>query len=424
MADTIIRVENLGKLYRIGQLERYKTLRDTITNAVLAPFRSTSRDRSNPRQSTKNLRSDRYVWALRNISFEIKEGQVVGIIGRNAAGKSTLLKILSRITEPTEGWAEINGRVGSLLEVGTGFHLELTGKENIYLNGAVLGLKRIEIDEKFDEIVDFAEVGKFIDTPVKRYSSGMQVRLAFAVAAYLEPEILLVDEVLAVGDAAFQKKCLGRMEDVAREGRTVLFVSHNMAAVQNLCEIGYLLDEGRLIASGDVGEVVGRYTDTISSSENPPLSGRKDRRGNGKLVFVDFSVRGGTSTADTVMCGSGASFVIRYEGTPPLRNVRMSLGIYTLTGQRTLYLSNELAGQSFDELQPSGAFVCHFEKLPLMPGTYAINLHCVVNGLLADWVTDAIRLHVTEGDYFGTGKLPPQGYGAVVVPHRWTVEEV
>lgn len=250
MSNFAIRVEDLSKKYEItvGK-RRHDTLRDQISDSVKSLFLRNGR--SNGQKET--------FWALREISFEVKPGEVLGIIGRNGAGKSTLLKILSRITKPTEGKASIRGRVGSLLEVGTGFHGELTGRENIYLNGAILGMKKVEIDRKFDQIVDFSGVEKFIDTPVKRYSSGMYVRLAFAVAAHLEPEILIVDEVLAVGDASFQKKCLGKMQDVGKEGRTVLFVSHNMAAVTRLCERVIFLDDGRKLADGTSHEVVSKY---------------------------------------------------------------------------------------------------------------------------------------------------------------------
>ena len=273
MSDVAIKVENLSKLYKIGtRQERYKTLRDTITDAFTTPLRKL-KQRAKTREpkvdSSVNSKlhapssllpsNDGFIWALKDVSFEVKHGEVVGIIGRNGAGKSTLLKILSRITEPTEGRAEIHGRVGSLLEVGTGFHPELTGRENIYLNGAILGMKQAEIDRKFDEIVAFAEIEKFIDTPVKHYSSGMYVRLAFAVAAHLEPEILMVDEVLAVGERQFQKKCLGKMGDVAKEGRTVLFVSHNMTAISGLCGRVLLLEQGEIDFEGDVYNGIGRY---------------------------------------------------------------------------------------------------------------------------------------------------------------------
>jgi lipopolysaccharide transport system ATP-binding protein len=258
MNDIAIRADGLGKKYRIGgKQEGYKTLRDTLSEVFMAPFRRAKRLVSG--QGYGADEKDRTIWALKDVSFQIKRGEVVGVIGKNGAGKTTLLKILSRITEPTEGQAEIYGRVGSLLEVGTGFHPELTGRENVYLNGAILGMRKTEIFSKFDEIVDFAEIEKFIDTPVKYYSSGMYVRLAFAVAAHLEPEILLVDEVLAVGDAAFQKKCLGKMGAVAKEGRTVLFVSHNMIAVQSLCSRGLWLNDGNAAQDGPVASVVASY---------------------------------------------------------------------------------------------------------------------------------------------------------------------
>jgi lipopolysaccharide transport system ATP-binding protein len=274
MNDIAIRVESLGKLYRIGKLEKYRTLRDTLTDAFAAPFRRAGKLLRG--QATGAAELDESIWALKAVSFEVKRGEVVGIIGRNGAGKSTLLKVLSRITEPTEGYADVYGRVGSLLEVGTGFHQELTGRENVYLNGAILGMRRGEIDRKFDEIVSFAELEKFIDTPVKHYSSGMRLRLGFAVAAHLEPEILLVDEVLAVGDARFQKRCLNKMQDVGQQGRTVLFVSHNMPAITRLCERTILLDEGRVVEDAPSSQVVGTYLSsglgTTAAREWPDLA--------------------------------------------------------------------------------------------------------------------------------------------------------
>jgi lipopolysaccharide transport system ATP-binding protein len=261
MPEPAIRVVNLGKQYHIGALhQRHPTLRDQLSDALVAPFRRAAKLIRG--QATGAAELDETIWALEDVSFEVSSGEVVGIIGHNGAGKSTLLKVLSRITEPTLGWAEIRGRVGSLLEVGTGFHPELTGRENIYLNGAILGMRRTEIERKFDEMVDFAEVRKFIETPVKHYSTGMRLRLAFSVAAHLEPEILIVDEVLSVGDATFQRKCLNKMEDVGEHGRTVMFVSHNMPAVTRLCERTLLLNHGRLVADGPSHEVVGQYLST------------------------------------------------------------------------------------------------------------------------------------------------------------------
>ena len=272
MGDTIIKVENLGKCYRIshqGERQRYVALRDVIANKVKGLFQHRKSEVGN-RKSVEDF------WALKGVSFEIKQGEVVGIIGRNGAGKSTLLKILSRITEPTEGRITLRGRIASLLEVGTGFHPELTGRENIFLNGAVLGMSRAEIKKKFDEMVAFAEVEKFLDTPVKRYSSGMYVRLAFAVAAHLEPEILIVDEVLAVGDADFQKKCLGKMEQVSTGGRTVLFVSHNLDSLRRICQTGILLSGGRITAKGNIVTAINEYL----NDKNPKTTAvRRDRYG-------------------------------------------------------------------------------------------------------------------------------------------------
>jgi len=300
-----IKVENLGKRYRMGQYvgsgAQYKTLRESLTNAVTAPLRrlkynsqsairdshSSNPQSASPQSAIRNPKSSPFLWALRDVSFEVKRGEVLGIIGRNGAGKSTLLKILTRITEPTEGRAELNGRVGSLLEVGTGFHPELTGRENVYLSGAILGMSRKEIDRKFDEIVDFSGVETYIDTPVKRYSSGMRVRLGFAVAAHLEPEILLIDEVLAVGDIAFQKKCLGKMGNVAKEGRTVLFVSHNMGAIRNLCERAIWLNDSQIVKDASAQETVTDYekSQTQDFDDNSCVSERNPKEIKNKTFY-------------------------------------------------------------------------------------------------------------------------------------------
>lgn len=280
MKEVVIRGESLGKRYRIGERERYLALRDVLTRAFAAPFRRGRRGREKSE-----------LWALRNVSFEVRQGEVVGVIGRNGAGKSTLLKILARITKPTEGSAEIRGRIGSLLEVGTGFHPELTGRENVYLSGAILGMTRREIARKFDEIVAFSEVEKFIDTPLKHYSSGMQMRLAFAVAAHLEPEILLVDEVLAVGDLQFQKKCLGKMQDISGTGRTVIFVSHNVAAVTRLCATCILLDQGRLLQNGPTHEVLHTYLNSELATTASREWGIDAAPGNGVVCLRSVRAR-------------------------------------------------------------------------------------------------------------------------------------
>lgn len=340
-----IRVENLSKLYRLGAglgdaspRQNYWTLRETLVDAVSTPFRRIS-DQVGPRKRGRR-RLPRYetIWALQDVSFTVHTGQVIGVIGRNGAGKSTLLKILSRITEPTEGYAEVHGRVGSLLEVGTGFHPELTGRENIYLNGAILGMKRLEIDQKFDEIVDFSGVEKFIDTPVKRYSSGMYLRLAFAVAAHLEPEILVVDEVLAVGDAEFQRKCLGKMSDVAHEGRTVMFVSHNMSAILHLTEETMVLDKGSLVYRAPTTAAVDYYmssglaqigertwsTDEIPASAAPfrPVAMRL-RNTQGQVV-------------DTIRSTEVATVEIEYGVDAPITGLRVGIYLTTARGEYVL----------------------------------------------------------------------------------------
>lgn len=336
MTELAIRVEDLGKEYKIGQrVEAYQTLRDVLVNIVKVPFKRLS-SKAGKMPAT---RSQETIWALRHISFEVERGQVLGVIGRNGAGKSTLLKLLSRVTTPTEGLAEINGRVGSLLEVGTGFHPELTGGENIYLNGAILGMNRREIDSKFDEIVSFAEVEKFIDTPVKRYSSGMYLRLAFAVAAHLEPEILVVDEVLAVGDAEFQRKCLGKMGDVAREGRTVLFVSHNMSAILRLTEETLVLDEGHLVLRAPTPESVDFYmTSGIYQvgqrhwdSDDGLVSAASPFRPLTLRVEDDLGqIAGQVSTV------KGFSFVFEYELDDAITGLRVGIYISTSLGERVL----------------------------------------------------------------------------------------
>jgi lipopolysaccharide transport system ATP-binding protein len=320
MTNLAIRCEGLGKKYRIGERESYGSLRDALTKSISAPFRRLRSTLTRADESHRD-RSGGFFWALKDLSFEIQRGEVIGIVGRNGAGKSTLLKILSRITSPTEGEAEISGRVGSLLEVGTGFHPELTGRENIYLNGAILGMRRAEIESKFDEIVSFAEIDKFLDTPVKRYSSGMYVRLAFAVAAHLEPEILIVDEVLAVGDAQFQKKCLGKMKNAGAGGRTVFFVSHNMAAISSLCSKVIWLDGGRLVASGEPRHIIGTY---LSDGGQGNLCWRPEKTRGGPFNFnsVRVALDDGEVTHDSIPADVPFKIIFDYsvnETLPPGR---------------------------------------------------------------------------------------------------------
>jgi lipopolysaccharide transport system ATP-binding protein len=366
----------------------------------------------------------KFIWALRDVSFEVKKGEVVGIVGRNGSGKSTLLKILSRITEPTEGRAEICGRVGSLLEVGTGFHPELTGRENIYLNGSILGMRRAEINQKFDEIVAFAEIERFLDTPVKRYSSGMYIRLAFAVAAHLEPELLLVDEVLAVGDAAFQKKCLGKMGEVAEEGRTVLFVSHNMAAVEHLCQCGVVLDEGRISHVGSQTEAIAQY---LRSSPGPGMSLRErvDRRGSGEVRVVGIEFRDVHGhLANAVACGQDVDAYLYFEAASGFRNANVSASLMFKTPLDVpVFLQhNRLTQDEFGQLPQAGAFVCRLRRLPLPPSTYRIGYSIIADrgrGAYLDSISDATELTVVEGDFFGSGEVPPISHGVCLVEAHW-----
>jgi lipopolysaccharide transport system ATP-binding protein len=348
MTDIAIKVENLGKQYKIGIApERYRTMRDVLAQTASAPVRALRSRGTKAVKSRKNSDAslptvENKIWALKDVSFDVKKGQVLGVIGRNGAGKSTLLKILSRITDPTEGQAEIHGRVGSLLEVGTGFHPELTGRENIYLNGAILGMKRADIERKFDEIVAFSEVEKFIDTPVKRYSSGMYLRLAFAVAAHMEPEILVVDEVLAVGDAEFQRKCMGKMSDVAQAGRTVLFVSHNMSAILRLTEETIVLEKGQLVLRAPSPRAVDFYLSSGLAQVGERVW-RRSEISSEALPFIPTAmrvrdVRG--NVVDTLRSVEPFSVEIEYKLEAPITGLR--LGIYLMTAR------GELVFTSFD----------------------------------------------------------------------------
>lgn len=429
MSDIAVRVENLSKLYRIRERRRYRTLRDTIAETFAAPFRRRSHVSPfairNPQSVDNSPSAIRHsqsetIWALKDVSFEIKHGEVVGIIGRNGAGKSTLLKILSRITEPTEGEARIYGRVGSLLEVGTGFHYELTGRDNIYLNGAILGMKKTEIDRKFDEIVAFAEVENFLDTPVKHYSSGMHMRLAFSVAAHLEPEIVIVDEVLAVGDAAFQKKCLGKMGEVAKEGRTVLFVSHNMAAVENLCKRAVVLHSGKVQADADARAAIAEYLTSFSRATTS-YDLRSIKRDAGlKPVIESIEFLDDTrSRVTAVPVGAPVTVRMGYRHSEPIRDPYFGLRFETLAGISVFWVQTGLQTRNFPDLPNSGVVTCHIPRLPLVPGTYFITAGCGSRTAQLDVLPRACQLQVTEADVFGTGRIPPQSLGLVIVDANW-----
>lgn len=425
MSAVAIRAQGLGKRYRIGEVQRYRALRDVLTDAASAPFRRLAR-LVHPQPAAATPPSDNTIWALRDVSFEVPRGDVVGIIGRNGAGKTTLLRILARITEPTEGQAEVHGRVGSLLDVATGFHPELTGRENIYLNGAILGMKKREIAGKFDEIVAFAETGKFVDTPVKQYSSGMYLRLAFAVAAHLEPEVLLVDEVLAVGDADFQRKCLGKMGEVAQQGRTVLFVSHNMAAIQNLCHRCVLIENGRVLTEGDTEEVISTYLASNDRREVKDLRSRKDRNGDGSIQFqlVSFHRKNGES-ASTFLSGDDLIVKLRYTVTRPLSpssSILVGLSVQDAYGDTLFLCSNELTGEIEREWPTNGDVICRITRLPLSRGVYSTNIYLAVNGVVADWVTEAAVFEMEIGDFYGTGRNPPSSHSRFLVPHAWSIE--
>ena len=391
MPDLAIRCEHLSKQYRIGSPESYKTLRDAISTTALAPFR---RLKNNSQNGKSNI------WALHDVSFQINQGEVVGVIGLNGAGKSTLLKVLSRITAPTRGHAEIHGRVGSLLEVGTGFHPELTGRENVYLNGAILGMRKVEIDRKFDEIVAFAEVETFLDTPVKRYSSGMYVRLAFGVAAHLETEVLLVDEVLAVGDAQFQKKCFEKMRDIGIQGRTILFVSHNMSAVRSICKQALIIDKGRVVAQGEIDQTVDRYLAQISSSQSEDEIVETN-------TFSVKSVEINSSTGPVIKTFDPVEVRVRFVPKSEIKDPGLYVSILTMDSRRLTGL--DLKDFVTNAALPAGELAelgFTIESLPLLPGTYQLEIHLKdMARRLIEFVPRTFKFEVAETEVYGGRKL-------------------
>ncbi|HEY0404608.1 MAG TPA: ABC transporter ATP-binding protein [Pyrinomonadaceae bacterium] len=415
MSEVAITAESIAKEYRIGELQdSYRTLRDVLAGAALGPVRAFQSLLRRGRARSEN----EIIWALRDISFEVRRGEIVGLIGRNGAGKSTLLKILSRITEPTRGRARISGRVGSLLEVGTGFHPELSGRENTYLNGAILGMKKSEIKRKFDEIVAFAEVERFVDTPVKHYSSGMYLRLAFAVAAHLEPEILLVDEVLAVGDAAFQNKCLGKMSDVAKEGRTVLFVSHNMPAIKNLCHRALLLDGGTIEREGDAASVVQYYLQGDYQGSKK-IWAEAERPGNESFKLNSVRVLDGNGEeAAAVRLSESLVVEIDYEVVQPGAYVSFSLVLFDADGYGLFASLSNTEKEFYGRPLGCGRYksLCTVSGDLLNTGKFSFS----VIGFSANW-TDHFRVDqvvsfeatddgVLRGDYYGAfgGPLRPR----------------
>ena len=421
MSEVILDAQGLGKKYLLHhRAAGYDTLREKLGEGLRRLFRAGP---ATPAAGELPLEE---FWALREAFLQIRQGESVGLIGRNGAGKSTLLKIISRITEPTEGRLRIRGRVASLLEVGTGFHPELTGRENIFLNGAILGMGKTEIRAKFDQIVAFAEVAQFLDTPVKRYSSGMYVRLAFSVAAHLEPDILIVDEVLAVGDAAFQKKCLERMAEVSRMGRTIVFVSHNLGLVRSMCGRGVLLDNGRVVCDGPVNSTVARYLESFEPPVSASLLDRLPRGGTGRVRLSGLEIRD-SEGALTSKVESGQALRFVFHATSGLPALSCSFTIYDSLGQAVTCFDSALqAARDAALAEPMAAasavptFVCELRELFLTPGRYRINAALYCRDELVDHVESAAMLDVDPGISGSRPVLATPGYGSVYMPHRWT----
>ncbi|MHA3771975.1 ABC transporter ATP-binding protein [Verrucomicrobiota bacterium sgz303538] len=409
--STAIRIENVSKRYRLGLINR-----KALWSDLRHKFLGSPEDEAN------------VFWSLRDVSFDVKEGEVVGLLGHNGAGKSTLLKIISQITTPTSGRVCLRGRVASLLEVGPGFHADLTGRDNVYINGAILGMTHREVASKFDEIVAFSGIEDFIDTPVKRYSVGMRVRLAFAVAAHLEPEILVVDEVLAVGDAAFQQKCLGKMNSVAHSGRTVLFVSHNAAAIEVLCTRGVVLENGRMIFDGTQTEAIEFYA-ASRISQSTDLRNRKDRAGSGHVRATAIELRNSRGQVVPVArAGEDLDVALSFErnSARSLARLGVQITVSTHLGTPVFSQANWLTGELFREIPDTGTIVCRLPRLALPVGHFRIGFRLqpeVRERDPFDVIESALDLHVEAGDFFGSGKLPPIKNGVCLVDGEWRMEE-
>ena len=426
MSETVIRVENLSKLYRLG-VYGSGTLRDD-----LARWWARVRGKSDPTLNlgATNLLSQKdedYIWALKDINFTVKKGEVLGIIGRNGAGKSTLLKILSQVTSPTGGRVKVKGRIASLLEVGTGMHPELTGKENIFLNGAILGMTKSEIRKKFDDIISFSGVEKYADTPVKRYSSGMRVRLGFAVAAFLEPEILIVDEVLAVGDAEFQKKAIGKMQEVSTGNNiTVLFVSHNMSSISNLCSSTIIISDGAVDYIGKTQNAINKYLHNIYVETKLLLKHREDRKGSGDVIITDFRIIEMTSKIELnkIMAGQDVIFEISYESTNQIRmidDINIGISIFDSKGNFVTVLNNKMAGFELINCEKTGKIFCEIKRIPLMSGIFFLNLILQINRKVSDSVENAITIEVEEGDFYGSGISNAYGRQGTYINQLWHI---
>ena len=422
MGEIVIKIENLSKLYRLGQVGTGTLGHDL--NRWWAKVRGKEDPYAKIGQvndRTKQAASE-YVWALKDVNFEVKHGDVLGIIGRNGAGKSTLLKLISRITAPTTGEIKAKGRIASLLEVGTGMHPEMTARENIFLNGAILGMRRHEIARKFDDIVDFAGCAMYVDTPVKRYSSGMRVRLGFAVAAFLEPDILIVDEVLAVGDAEFQKKAIGKMKEVSTgQGRTVLFVSHNMGAIQNLCSKVVIFNDGTLSFEGNPEIGIQTYLCSTIEYGKQILSERIDRKGNKSIYFTDIQFEDfNDQRLEVISSGKDIQVRLFYHSDNVPENVIFRIMFIGQKEELLFICNNYHSAIPFERLQSVGSVVCKIPRFPLSLGKYFLNLQCLEDKNITDEIEHAVEFSVESGDFFGTGKLPTFR-GSVLINHSWKI---
>ena len=418
MADIAVAIHDISKLYRLGagpagQGDFREAASGLLTGA---------RDRLLGRKTTDRQREERELWALREVSFEVPRGSVMGLIGHNGAGKSTLLKILSRITDPTSGSAWIDGRVGSLLEVGTGFHPELSGRENIYLNGSILGMTRREISRKFAEIVEFSEIGRFLDTPVKRYSSGMYVRLAFSVAAHLEPEIMVIDEVLAVGDAAFQKKCLSKMQEIASGGRTILFVSHNMGSIQSLCDAAVVLQHGRLIGQGSPEQAIKQYLQANAEGAGLDAAARTDRRGRGGVRVVSASAHGHGHADAPGLAIYGRPLELAVEVDRLVPDLTCTLAVYDYLHRAVCRFTSRVLTEA-DRTAPGRRFGVVVDDLALTPGPYTVNVALHAGSTLEDHLESATSFEVQSGVMAGRALPESMGEAWFAPAHTWTVPE-
>jgi len=442
MSGTAIKVHNLGKEYRVGEKIKYDTLRENITRVTSKAYKGfIKRIKREPAAlystngseraagSTQNPRTGgnhdnpNFIWSLRGISFDVAHGEIIGIIGRNGAGKSTLLKIITGITEPTEGRVDIYGRIASLLEVGTGFHQELTGRENIFLNGAILGMKKREIQSKFDEIVDFSGIEQFIDTPVKYYSSGMRVRLGFSVAAHLEPDILLLDEVLAVGDAAFQKKCLGKIDNIATsEGRTVLFISHDLTAVQSLCQRTILLSDGRIVTEGPTNQVIQAYLQEINKTLDIPINERPDSFGNKQIWITSFKIEDAES-GNPITPSSKLSIRIDYESKTEVRGLQVIIEIRDSATNIILFrFDSNISADLPEVMTPMGSIRCLTDPVLISPGQCIVDVELRKNGISLYGLDGIALFDIAAEDFYGSGKIPKRKQSINISKYRYIVE--